>query len=86
MKVCGESCGCKTESECQFSNIMNLHQQFPYMARRERRKPVDHGPDNKQFERREGLKFGTVVLVCLMFAIGLVVAALSAWYENVEDS
>jgi hypothetical protein len=21
MKVCGESCGCKTESECQFSNI-----------------------------------------------------------------
>jgi hypothetical protein len=31
---------------------MNLHQQFPYMARRERRKPVDHGPDEPGLLRK----------------------------------
>lgn len=59
---------------------------FPYVARREKRKPVDHGPDNKQFERREGVKFTTVLIVCFWFAVGLVCAALSMWFENVEDS
>jgi hypothetical protein len=62
---------------------MNLHQQFPYMARRERRKPVDHGPDNLDFRKqllKDILLMAAITAVCA-FGIAAIMyySVLGGW-------
>jgi hypothetical protein len=58
---------------------------FPYAARREKRKPVDHGPDNKVFTRYFWIGVRDAVVFGFVLAIGFVFAALSIWFESKED-
>jgi hypothetical protein len=57
---------------------MNLHQQFPYMARRERRKPVDHGPDNLDFGKQ---LLKDILLMSVITAVGLFGIAAIMYYS-----
>jgi hypothetical protein len=61
---------------------MNLLQQFPYVARRERRKPVDHGPDNSEFGKKFWKDFLMVIGLTL---IGIVVMIICAFGGNGID-
>jgi preprotein translocase subunit Sss1 len=52
---------------------MNLIQQFPNISRRERRKPVDHGPDNKEFKKQLRRDAMLILLIGLISACGIIV-------------
>jgi hypothetical protein len=53
---------------------MNLIQQFPNISRRERRKPVDHGPDDLDFakEFKRDMKVLAVVSLGVFTGIAIV--------------
>jgi hypothetical protein len=52
---------------------MNLLQQFPYVARRERRKPVDHGPDNRSFTKQLLWDLLLIIVVGCISAAGIAI-------------
>jgi hypothetical protein len=57
---------------------MNLLQQFPYVARRERRKKVDHGPDNRSFAKQLLWNFLLIAFVAAGCFLGI---SLTLYYS-----
>jgi hypothetical protein len=55
---------------------MNLIQQFPNISRRERRKPVDHGPDNLDFWKQ--LAKDSLLMLVVTIIGGVAIAVITA--------